>query len=572
MPAGPVNETPANMITYNQWQSIKQYGNINKLFPKFFKDELDESVLFYDKDLRYIDYIERSKVETIIPHTVVLPRFFWRNHSETIPDEFIPGLDINKRLISLETTEEYLTKIKEFPSGVVCDSEPRKEQIPALDHFKNEFNNGKLNGILQAAPGVGKTFMTIFMASEFQMNTLIIVPNEVLASQWQEAILNFTNLKEEEIGIIQGSDLNLNRDQTNKKISIVKIQSLFSQLKHNTFNELQEYYNNKSLIVFDEVHTSGGATSYAKTSSIFRTPFILGLTATPYRTGVNDYLLKVGIGDISFEVQHQNLVPDVEIHKIYVPETEYEANRIRSLSYDYNMCLGVMNSFMNTKDDYFRYLADVIQFNYNNNHNIVVLLPTIKLMEKLKEVTLLRYPNLTKDVLILKGKTKEDMQIMVKEQRKILMGQYKLFKETLDLKVKSKESSRKEVNVLIKQRRQEIDLEVEELKRNSFDLYKKITKEAKIVISNPNLLSAGYDDPKLSNLIIAGTPRIGAIPVIQSIGRITRIYPNKQQPLVQYFIPSPFYNINDKVNIILTNNIKKQYPTAQIKYIGQEVA
>jgi len=568
-----------NIITYNEWQFLKQFASLTKGFKGFLEEELDEAVVFYDEEKNYLDYLERKKIENIIPAFVLLPRFFWETHKDTIPDEFSPTLNIKEKLNELNTVRDYKfyfesrRLVEEHPMKLIDGFELRPEQKPVIDFFINELNeNNRLRGVLQAAPGVGKTAMSITLLAGFRARGLIIVPNEPLTLQWVEAILQFTNLKEEDIGLIQGSDLGANEEAINKPISIIKIQSLFSQIKRNKVHELQQFYKYKEIIVYDECHNSGAATSYAKTSSLFTTSFILGLTATPYRQGLNDYLLKASIGETVYKVEHQNLIPDIEIHKIYTPFSDQEQKRLNSLKHDYNMVLGVFNSFMNSKSEYFNYIADVINWNFLNNHNVVILLPTIKLMENLQKILITRHPELTPHQILLKGKTKEDMMSFVKIKRKEIMEEYKNFKEKLDLDVKNKNLKRKDAQKIIKERRKNIDEEIDNLKIHALDLYKKIIKEARIVISNPNLLSAGYDDPKLSNLIIAATPRIGAVPVIQSIGRITRLYENKPTPLVQYFIPAEFYKINKSVNIILTNNIKKQYPEAKIKYIGMDNA
>ena len=562
-----------NMITFNEWQFLKQYAQLTKGFKGFSEEELDEAVVFYDHDKNYLDYLERKEIEEITPGYVLLPRFFWETHEDTIPDQFSPTIDLQGRLQDLNTSRDYkfmfesrkLSEIK----PMICDANPREEQKPALDFFINELNDkSRLRGVLQAAPGVGKTFVSIKMLAGFRAQGLIIVPNEVLQDQWMEAILQFTNLTEEDIGIIQGSDLKANQEAIEKPIAIVKIQSLFSQIKRNKLHELISFYRFREMVVYDECHNSGAATSYAKTSSLFMTPFILGLSATPYRVGLNDYLLRTSIGETVYVVDHQNLIPDIEIHNVFVPFTEAETKRLVSLGQDYTMFLGMFNSMMKSKHQYFEYLADIVNWNYTQGHNIVVLFSTIALMEKLQNEIHKRHPSIVDKVLLLKGKTKQDAMDLVKEARKEIMGSYKEYKEELDALVKNKELKRKEANQRVKERRKEIDKHIEYLKEHALDLYKQKVRQSDIIISNYNLLSAGFDKSQLSNIIFGGAPRIGKISVIQSIGRITRIHEGKLQPLVQYFIPSPFIDFKKSTGIILSNNIKVQYPEAKFKYIG----
>jgi len=564
-----------NIVTYNEWQFLKQFCNLTKGYTQFSEEELDEIVVFFDEKKDYLDYLERKEIENITPSFVLLPRFFWETHKDTIPDQFSPTINLENRLKDLNTSRDYKFMFEsrrlsdQHPVKLIDGFELRPEQEPVLDFFIAELNEKtRLHGVLQAAPGVGKTAMSITLISRLRAQGLIIVPNEVLQDQWVEAILQFTNLTEDDIGIIQGSNLKANQDAIEKPISIIKIQSLFSQIKRNKFHELLSFYKFKELIVYDECHNSGAATSYAKTSSIFLTPFILGLSATPYRVGLNDYLLKTSIGETIYVVEHQNLVPDIEIHSVFVPFTEAETKRLVSLGADYTMFLGMFNSMMKSKHQYFEYLADIVNWNYTQGHNIVVLFSTIALMEKLQNEIHKRHPSIADKVLLLKGKTKQDAMDLVKEARKEIMGSYKEYKEELDALVKSKELKRKEANQKIKARRKEIDEHIEYLKEHALDLYKQKVRESDIIISNYNLLSAGFDKSQLSNIIFGGAPRIGKISVIQSIGRITRIHEGKQKPLVQYFIPSPFIDFKKSTGIILTNNIKVQYPEAKFKYIG----
>jgi hypothetical protein len=233
------------------------------------------------------------------------------------------------------------------------------------------------------------------------------------------------------------------------------------------------------------------------------------------------------------------------------------------------MMLGVFNSIIKNKEAYFNYLADVVQWNFSNNHNLVVLFPTIAMQEKLQEAIQTRHPSLDK-VLLLKGKTKQDSLEMVKQKRKILMAGYKEYKVDLDIQVKAKEIRRKKANLMAKEKRQEVDEQLEYFNVHALDLYKRKVKEANVIISNYNLLSAGFDKSTLSNIIFGGAPRIGKISVIQSIGRITRIHEGKNQPLVQYFIPSHLLLMNKSTTVILNKNIRVQYEDAKFKYVGFE--
>jgi hypothetical protein len=374
----------ANIITFQEWQTLKQYGNITEGTRGFIPEELDEAVVFFDADLNYIDYLERKKVENIHPAFILLPRFFWEHHKVTLPVDFIPGMKIEERLAILQKFKREVKFRREamFLSDKYyfqCDMVPRPEQEEPLEFLaKTMKEKNSLRGILQAAPGAGKTAMSIKTIHGARVRSVIVVPNTVLQDQWIEAIVEFTDLKEEDIAVIQGSDLKKIKEEIGEKpIAIIKIQSLFSQIKNNKFPEVQDVYKYIDMVIYDECHNSGAATSYAKTSSLFLTSNVLGLSATPYRQGLNDYLLRTSIGETIFKLEHSNLTPDIEIHNVWTEFTEAEHKRlIRSVG-DYIIFLGVFNSMIKNKDIYFQYLADVVNYNLSQNHNIVVLFPTI---------------------------------------------------------------------------------------------------------------------------------------------------------------------------------------------------
>ncbi len=568
-----------NVITFNEWQTLKQYGNITKGTVGFIPEELDEAVVFFDEKFQFLDYLERKKVENLTPTFVMLPRFFWQDRAEFIPEEFLPGLRIQERIQLLNTSREYFAGLQNRALAEVdlikCTLTPRKEQIPVIDFFREEMQDRHVvRGILQAAPGAGKTAMAIMIANMYRSKMMVIVPNQILLDQWVDAILDATDLTLDDIGIIQGSNLDkidcdvFDLEQTDKAIYIVKIQSLYSQIKHNHIAKIQQLYRYVDLVVYDECHNTGSATSYAKTSSLFLTPNILGLSATPYRKGLNSFLLRVSIGDTIYKLDHNNLSPDIEIHNVFTEFSPQENTRLVGAKNDYIIFLGIFNSLMKNKDTYFEYLADHVAWNLSQGYNIVALFPTIFMQEKLLEKMQERHPTLVDKILLLKGKTKQDAIDLVKVERKILMNELKEFKAELDIRVKTKEIKRKEANELSKEKRKEIDQKIEFLKEHSVDLYKTKIVKAEAIFSNYNLLSAGFDKANLSNLIIGGAPRIGKISVIQTIGRITRKYADKKHPLVQYFVPSKFFDFQKSTSVILKRNAMVQYNDAKFKYIG----
>lgn len=559
-----------NLIKFQDWGKLKNEININAGISSFSKDDIDKVCTYYDENLKFFDWVyDREFVETE-PSFVLLPKRFFEYHNNqitSIPEMIYVPFEPNQN--------PNPNKPKSFFSSIKL----RDEQIPILDHILNIFNtpSASVNGIISAAPGVGKTIISIDLLhniqTALQKPTLIIVPNQILEDQWINSILNSTSLEKDDISIIQGSDLNkLKEVVATGNITVVKIQSLYSQLKNIDPRLMYQLYSVYGLILYDECHGSGAADGYAKTSSIFKTDNIIGLSATPYRNGLNDYLLRVGIGDILYKSEHKNLIPDVEIYNLNIEFTPSELRRLQSCRTDYIMFLAIYNSILATKQEYFDYISDWVSYNESIGHSVVILFSTNKMVDKLIETIKSRHTrfelgtNTNTKVLQLIGDTKKDSISFVKRFRKKMMSDFSEFKNQMDIEVKSKNIRRKDASEKIKERRLQIDAELSTMEENAITLLESAIKDAKVIISNYNLLSAGFDKPALSN-ILYGSPRVGKISVIQSIGRITRIHPNKNKPLAQFFFTKTFTSMQKTSSFILQKNIQVEY-NSEFKFFG----
>lgn len=563
-----------NYITFQDWVTLKTYCNLTYGYHNFNADEIDNVCVFYDEKEEYFDWVKNREFEEREPSYVLVPKFFWEAHKDTIPEEFMPQIRVQERLQQMEAYRKHYYELMTQREEAIyeCDVIPRPEQVPLLDGLVEHFHeNERIRGVVAAAPGFGKTISSIKTIYNLKAHGLIVVPNEVLNDQWLESIIKFSGCEAEDVAIIEGSDEHKIRNELHKKkIVIVKIQSLYSQVKRLSPDTLADIYSFIDVVIYDECHTSGAAEGYAKTSSIFNTPNIIGMSATPYRDGINDYLLKISIGETIYKSEHKNLIPDVQIYNLGIEFSPREIQRLAGVRGDYIMFLGIFNMILAGKQSYFDYLADWVNYNHSIGHKIVVLFSTNKMVERLKKTIETRHKHLISDKLLaLKGDTKKDSLALVTQERKKLMEEYKAFKEEQDQRVKNKEIKRKEAQEIIKEYRANLDLKVQEMKDNALSLYKKKVKEADIISSNYNLLSAGFDKSELSN-IIYGSPRVGKVSVIQSLGRITRIHEGKLHPLAQFMFPSVFLDFHNSTPFVLKKNIMIEYDTAKITYHGFE--
>jgi len=431
------------------------------------------------------------------------------------------------------------------------------------------------------------TASSIKIASLLKKQTLIVVPNDLLEKQWADSIVKSTNLTYDDIGIIQGSDIaKLNKKNTYlKEIAIVKVQSLLSQLKTFNIDSLESLYSRYGVVFYDECHTSGSAESYAKTSFLFKTKNIIGLTATPYVKGINKFLLNNGIGPVIHHSDHQNLIADVHMHNVHIEFTEFELNRLRMIMNDYILFMATLNNILESKQSYFDYLCQWAKYYHSQGRSIVILFSNNKLISKMADT--LKAHGLKDEYGILIGKTdgevKKFPKYMIEEDytkfQKYYLTIYPKKKKTIILKeftYKEDECAIFKKYKLTKKQLNELELVNAYLRDNSIEEIvlkevgyiqndRDINAEFPIILSNFKLLSAGADYPKLS-VAIFGSLVIGKINVNQTIGRITRLFKGKPTPKAHFMFPSVYIQYFKTNHFVLTNNIKVQYPTTHFTY------
>ncbi len=138
-------------------------------------------------------------------------------------------------------------------------------------------------GVLEAPPGAGKTVMALAVIARRRQPALIIVHTRELMYQWRERILEFTGLDQEEIGLIGDG-----HNAPTPKITIAIINSLY-RLK----DELKDRFGQ---IVVDECHHIPART-FTEAVSVFDGFFMLGLSATPYRSDGLTRLIHLFLGE-----------------------------------------------------------------------------------------------------------------------------------------------------------------------------------------------------------------------------------------------------------------------------------
>ncbi len=165
-------------------------------------------------------------------------------------------------------------------------------------------------GILVAPPGTGKTIMAIAVIAKRKTNTLILVHRKNIMEQWKKQLNNLLNIDKNKIG-----QIGANKDKTTGIIDVAMFQSMYNEKGVN--NIILNY----GLIIVDECHHIS-AFSFEKILNCAKAKYVLGLTATPYRSDGHQPIINFQCGKICYQFKQEKLL----YCKVFVKETTFNYN------------------------------------------------------------------------------------------------------------------------------------------------------------------------------------------------------------------------------------------------------
>ncbi|MCR5202783.1 MAG: DEAD/DEAH box helicase family protein [Lachnospiraceae bacterium] len=196
----------------------------------------------------------------------------FENHSIVIDDEELKRYSKNwHRPGAAKDLEKYDQFDNSLDSNVRMLYEPRGAQIEALCALENSRAEGATKGLVQAATGVGKTYLAAFDSRNYK-RVLFVAHREEILKQAAESFYNVRN--SEDYGFFDG-----NSKVCDKSVIFASVATLGrdNYLNENYFQP--DYFD---YIVIDEFHHAVNL-QYKKIVEYFKPQFLLGLTATPER-------------------------------------------------------------------------------------------------------------------------------------------------------------------------------------------------------------------------------------------------------------------------------------------------
>lgn len=204
-------------------------------------------------------------------NVAVLPRGFWSRLMDFLEKEKIDYTFFNHRVSDSVSFEPLPAKLFDYQT----------EALNAI--LKQDF------GILEAPSGSGKTVIACASICERKERTLIIVHTKELAKQWVERVISFLSLSQEEVGLIEGKTF-----QPGEKITVATYQALRER-------DLKEITDKIGFLIVDECHRLPART-FTHVVRQFKSKYMLGLTATPFRKDHLEKLMHLALGPVIWRI------------------------------------------------------------------------------------------------------------------------------------------------------------------------------------------------------------------------------------------------------------------------------
>lgn len=187
----------------------------------------------------------------------------------------------------------------------------RSYQQDAVKDILRNREAGGMGGLVQAAPGWGKTVVSLGIWTKLNCSAIVIVNKSFLLRQWIKRIKGSQNKAGEiirpgfvpgaRVGIVQGSKLEYGEDYD---ITIAMIHTL----SHRVDTLPSDFWSAFGLVITDEVHRIGAPT-WGQVVPRFTAKYRLGVTATPRRKDRAENVFFWHIGEILHVSVVKRIVP-----------------------------------------------------------------------------------------------------------------------------------------------------------------------------------------------------------------------------------------------------------------------
>lgn len=324
-----------------------------------------------------------------------LPRYYGLDNFG-VPDE-------NRIPKGTKTSMEFVGQLREYQMNIVNKY---------VEHVG--ISGG---GLLDVDPGKGKTVMGLYIATQLQVKTLVIVHKSFLLNQWIERIEQF--IPNARVGRIQGPKI----DIENKDIVIGMLQSLsMKEYDEGTFDSF-------GLSIYDEVHHLS-AEVFSRCMMNITTNYTLGLSGTMQRKDGLSKVFKMFLGPVVHKEKNKDQ------HEVIVKKIDYivEDEDFNETKYDYrgNPQFSTMISKLCNYNRRSTFIIEVIkeEFRKNPDQQLMVLAHNKSLIEYLYKA--IEHQKIGTVGYYVGGM--KEVALKESESKQIIIATYAMASEGLDIK------------------------------------------------------------------------------------------------------------------------------------------
>lgn len=349
-----------------------------------------------------------------------------------IPSVFVKPQYVTRYPVFTET-EEYLYVPKHYGIGEFGPIVETQRDVPKTDPSFWVFNgtireNQKevvdaylcptpRDGIISLQTGGGKTVCALYIASQIQMPTIVLVHNTFLRDQWIDRIKAF--LPKARIGTIQGEVI----DVDNRDIVVAMLQSIsMKEYDPKTFKAF-------GLVIVDECHHIASE-SFSQSLSKLTSKHMLGLSATPERKDKLMYVMNWFLGPMLYRSNTADKVDEkvsVEVYDFDPQDEEYNTIIYNNQGVMFTtLMINKVVEYKPRNNLITRLLEDLAE----DERQILVLTDRVDHTKTILEGL---SPELKEKACILSQKVKAADRAKFCESKKILIATYAMTKEGFDV-------------------------------------------------------------------------------------------------------------------------------------------
>lgn len=247
------------------------------------------------------------------------------NHSIVIDDEELKKYSKNWHKPSVSKDLEKYDGLEENDTNVQVLFQPRGAQIEALYALEDSRAQGASKGLVQAATGIGKTYLAAFDSAKYEKVLFVAHREEIL----KQAAASFKNVRQSnDYGFFYAK-----KKDIDKSVIFASVATLGREAYLNEKYFAKDYFD---YIVIDEFHHAVND-QYKRIVDYFKPQFLLGLTATPERMdGKNIY--EICDYNVPYEISlkeaiNKGMLVPFHYYGIY-DETDYSSLHLVKGRYD----------------------------------------------------------------------------------------------------------------------------------------------------------------------------------------------------------------------------------------------